>query len=549
MLSRRRRPRHQLHDRRELPTHSRQNGMDDDETTPLLGASANPHTFRSAWENGIHDDDEPIVSGQPGKPETRPRTECHTRKERVIQHERVHPLFAAARHNQAESPLCRLPDKVLARILQVSDVVTVQCLRQSSRIFLRLAPTARHKEEYTRSRGDRYPWPTFTQRWLPEHAKTFASLLTRDEYACEDCVAARHSADWQARVTATTKTYLHCSGCQADHPVCLFSVEERRKDLSKRVCIGHEGCMSLCKHVRVPWSLVLAVANGQIKPDRRFSMIQCTKGGHSQGCPHDGAPRLRDVRGGSGSWEPNAHGYHSPKRRFPVTMGERFVVMLEWQKHLPLPLGTNGRLQAEELERGIKELYEEEGRFICPPLRPGPAFGTELFDPCRCDCLEYAGGTGTAWERPPKNWRTWTTCRTDPSRGIDPSREDQDCATIDGFHKDILSDRFRCNRRVRKVSRWMAQMANISKCWGGEGCLIVDYVTTVMLPADGRRLSKMDRNWYAALDPDSYGLTNDIDGFGIYWCKAEGCRNYYRFICSRLQRLLEPSDYSRMCPP
>lgn len=39
---------------------------------------------------------------------------------------KLHPLMAAAYHNKTESPLCRLSDAVLVRLLQLCDNVTVE---------------------------------------------------------------------------------------------------------------------------------------------------------------------------------------------------------------------------------------------------------------------------------------------------------------------------------------------------------------------------------------------------------------------------------------
>lgn len=35
-------------------------------------------------------------------------------------------------------------------------------------------------------------------------------------------------------------------------------------------------------------------------------------------------------------------------------------------------------------------------------------------------------------------------------------------------------------------------------------------------------------SWYLSLDPDSYGLTRDAEGYGVYWCREPECCNYYR---------------------
>ena len=75
--------------------------------------------------------------------------------------------------------------------------------------------------------------------------------------------------------------------------------------------------------------------------------------------------------------------------------------------------------------------------------------------------------------------------------------------------------------------------------------MVVTFESSFALPLDGEHLKLMDKKWYDALDPNSYNLTDDAEGFGVYWCKTEGCNNYYRFSHSRLKRLLKPSDYTR----
>ncbi|KAK0726789.1 hypothetical protein B0T26DRAFT_691765 [Lasiosphaeria miniovina] len=48
------------------------------------------------------------------------------------------PLVAASYYNLTSSPLCRLPDELLLDIMGRVDWVGLQCLRRSSRVFMRL---------------------------------------------------------------------------------------------------------------------------------------------------------------------------------------------------------------------------------------------------------------------------------------------------------------------------------------------------------------------------------------------------------------------------
>jgi len=480
----------------------------------------------------------------------------------------MHPLIAAGFHNRTKSPLCRLPQAVLTRLLQLSDNVTVECLRRCSRLFLRLAPAARPAGDFSRKHGDRHPWPTSEQQWLPGESETFLDLMTRDEY-CAGCLAARRSPDWQSRVEALTKTYLHCSGCDADHPACLFSARQRVKERSKRVCIGHEGHVPLCKHVKVSWSMILKAAERRLPIRTQGGKwkdpveTRCWSMGHSWTCRYRWLPRLgfevvpqRCPKLYLAACCPSkptlsvAYMIYVPsEEELLPRYGEVMLqVTLAWSGHLSLTTRPDGRYEAEDMGRGIRDLYRQEGHIICPPLAPGPAIGSRLGDPCRCDCLEYSGKMTSGWEQPPVTWRLEETCRTSQTLGIschNPKRMDHD-----SVRREHGSSKRRCYNHWTKFSgleEYYAQSADIIRCNRGNGCMTVTYKTRFGLPLDGGRIRRMDRTWYQTLDPDSYKLTEDSDGFGVYWCKAQGCRGYYRFNRSRLKGLLEPSDYVHPC--
>ncbi|KAK0727732.1 hypothetical protein B0T26DRAFT_695552 [Lasiosphaeria miniovina] len=124
--------------------------------------------------------------------------------------------------------------------MQLSDKATVECLRRCSRTFPRLFSatcTSTSALEFSVCHMNRFPWPVSTTPLSAEESSRLPLLLARDSF-CDDCLMARQASNWQARVTALAKTYLHCSACNADHLACLFSSPDRRKKLSKRVCIG-----------------------------------------------------------------------------------------------------------------------------------------------------------------------------------------------------------------------------------------------------------------------------------------------------------------------
>ena len=63
----------------------------------------------------------------------------------------------------------------------------------------------------------------------------------------------------------------------------------------------------------------------------------------------------------------------------------------------------------------------------------------------------------------------------------------------------------------------------------------------------GAKASCINRTWFDILDPDSYKLTDDDDGLGVYWCEGNGCWNYKRNTHSRLQPLLQSRGDGRPC--
>lgn len=150
-------------------------------------------------------------------------------------------LATAAEHN-ARSLLLRLPEGVLNRIMAYLDPSSMFCLRRVSSIFLRLFSAAlfspMHDKEGFFERG---PWAA---QKVPDGGDWLAAakLLDHDMY-CGLChlgclrTEFRHMSD-----------YMHCSGCDRDHPMPLFSAKQRGTDRSRRVCIGFEGSVRLCQH-------------------------------------------------------------------------------------------------------------------------------------------------------------------------------------------------------------------------------------------------------------------------------------------------------------
>ncbi len=222
-------------------------------------------------------------------------------------------------------------------------------------------------------------------------------------------------------------------------------------------------------------------------------------------------------------------------------------MILRWSVHLSMTPTPDGQFTAAELARRIKELGKRGAQFICPQVKPGHVAGARLFDPNSCDCLLYEGRELTAWDRPPLSSPppSKPDCRQDPGLRLgrnDRSKEAPNKTCKVGFsHK-----RNGCFIDNADVKDSYGSRTEVRACPNGKSCLQMSYVSfhNLITDEDGM-LRRMCDRWYLALDPDSYRLTDDREGFGVYWCKAKGCRNYYRFNHSRLGPFLK--DHTRAC--
>jgi len=474
---------------------------------------------------------------------------------------KMHPLIAAARYNRTQCHLCRLPDSILLQIMRLSDPVSLECLRRCSRIFLRLFSTAcASSADFSRLWLWRFPWPISKLTLEPGQQRQFISLMERDWY-CQGCLSARRRPDWQERLRIMTKTYLHCSGCQIDHPAGLFSAEQRSKPPSSRTCIGHEGRLRLCEHETISWSEVLdkakVLSKKRVGVDQRRMKV-CSRSNHVlRGC--------EQRRGLVGTLlptpMPSTHDCCPPHptaiARYPRGENSKyFEILLVWSAHVSTLTTDEGCLRPEELSRAISMLREHGAQYICPQLEPGQVAGSKLFDPNRCDCLDYDGRKLTAWDRPSKNLQPLpgSACRHDSAQRFGRHQDGQ--ATNSIVHKEHRDATFKSFREKCCVDMtWLARKhrsanglkAEVISCPKRANCVEVVHSSCISfhLEDKGEKLPKMSRSWYLSLDPDSYRLTEDHEGFRLWWCMSEGCRNYYQYNRSRLLPLL--SDYRHAC--
>ena len=202
------------------------------------------------------------------------------------------PLVLRIHVNMALSFLYRLPDAILLKIMGRLDFVSIQILRRTCRVFLRLfnAPgfqPYRNPEMYLTNNLR----PQF-QPWVSPHIgrmhQEMKLLISRDlhEY-CKACQEARRGPSGDDRFQSLIAEHMHCSGCHADHPRGLFSTWQRLAPAKSRICIGHEGYVRLCSHSILPWSAVMAAGASATFPHIEAHRTNATREIVLRECRHD----------------------------------------------------------------------------------------------------------------------------------------------------------------------------------------------------------------------------------------------------------------------
>jgi len=170
--------------------------------------------------------------------------------------------------------------------------------------------------------------------------------------------------------------------------------------------------------------------------------------------------------------------------------------------------------------------------FIAPEYPPGRLVEMNCFDPNRCCCLHYPGleKAPTGWQLSALGGTEHEICRQDPSfrlRAIRPQKDDEDGYSqwqerCGGHRAWIVA--------ARRPRCWSSEMfIHINPCFGSNRCLLVSYNRTIHFIFDEIHPRRMRASWLQAIDPDSYGLTDDEESYGVLWCRQPGCRNYYRY--------------------
>ncbi|CAK7210063.1 hypothetical protein SCUCBS95973_000665 [Sporothrix curviconia] len=471
-------------------------------------------------------------------------------------------LAARGLYNASCSALCRLPEDVLARIMDHLDFIDMFFLRHTSRVFMRLFSTRNEfaaQRDADAARKNSNSLYTAPLPWLPPIFTTDARLrfnLRRRGYdagiKCAGCGG--HN------IYRFYDMFMHCTKCDVDHPMSLFSGNMIRSDsraiMLNRMCQAHEGHVRLCQHKTVDWATVVGSlpggrldnnfrndpnANQQSSAEgdtRPFSVdadlrVVCDHPSHAMH-PHHAEP---DANPGSGreprepreTRENDVHAVLPPYERFSTAgehhqdQGPSFVVhdtivdgvnhkVITWSYTAHLDLagaasgpGGNGAITAQAFRDRVHSLRigRSPVHYIAPPDYPGILPELRCVDPERCHCLVYPGFQRRATLAP-------AACREhEVVRPLSVRMTD-----IDHLRVRLAS----CDRAPRclrilytRTIRLQGFFINPAPEWLPAlvtGNRMNSYSIFVML-RDAFRNGSVPLGWYQALDPQSYRATDD----------------------------------------
>ncbi|KAK3935548.1 hypothetical protein QBC46DRAFT_297878 [Diplogelasinospora grovesii] len=436
-------------------------------------------------------------------------------------------LVADALNNMSRSHLCGLPDIVLLRIMKLLDPTDLQCLRRTSRVFLRLF-SSRVFRSYHDSSPVNLSWQPFFPWTIPRQGFEFWTpelrrLLQRDatNKLCADCQdgATRWEWHWNLSFKKLTTTHKHCSGCGVKHPLAYFS-RAQRSHVGAR-CIGQRGYVRLCEHRVLRWKTVAGIGKQLAKLDTRkpirIRLLECRDPSHLP-AHHDIVPEM---------------GYPSATIEGSSTTAIRLV--MEWSGHLLIPERSGDskgrRFTPGEITDLLKEFRQGVAEFIVPQSAPGSLPEMRCFDPNRCRCLHYVAFKDVPWSgwqlaRPAMN-SSHQSCRTDARCRLPPLSP-----PFGGTSVKQGADRKTGSHISRTILGHLSgTRIDINHCVGGGLCLDMTYRRFILLAARGEACHVVTPSWYESVDPASYRLVDGTKAYDGLSCRDDPeCASYYRYL-------------------
>lgn len=392
-------------------------------------------------------------------------------------------LCSAPRENFAKSPLLRLPEPFLVKIMtDYCDEDDVLRLRHTSRHFMRLFSVKQDFQPMWRKDAPEkleQVWKTPSRAYPEQGQPKF----------CSSCIEARDQSD---EGIIEDLRHLWCSLCRAYHSELHFSHLQREEDDSERICIGREGRVKLCRHVGVSWAQIRTMAK---------------MGGDGVSCKHDA------INGVTCSHE-NCGYPHDSTYTSTLDSDGRYEIEFSTYHHIPFVRGPMGEKPSWfSVLKSINDILADKETFMpanllagCNPMR--------VFDPNMCSCLDWHVQDSEIKGSEPRDGFKWLLNNRHSIRRQRAGDDEHDgaCPT----QVDMDTDRCFGARHGFTMRVGRRQVAIDFKMCGDDGNMLVLQQATRM-----KVTGPTDPAWEDLIDAGSILSVCDVEMLGKTWCYGE----------------------------
>ncbi|KAK3363892.1 hypothetical protein B0T25DRAFT_528670 [Lasiosphaeria hispida] len=436
--------------------------------------------------------------------------------------------------------LLDLPEELLLTIMKLLDPSSIQCLRRTNRIFLRLFSSSANFQElhhyvYLSKRSDSqaYPrpflWRRANQKFEREAYSEGVRDLLRSEESRKQCLTCQNTSLQNPQLaTNLTKNKGFCSACGVEHPAAFFRASERDNGrLMKDTCIGQTGHVRLCEHkvitrgeIEQRWSSALRLGNTDTDPGAKCIFLKrCSHASH--------APKVKHGVTGSEGMKMCTYPEATLWRR-----GFAVVLTLRWTGHI-CQLSHDTPMPAALMEERIRDMRRGAAEYIVPQATPGALPEMRCFDPNKCGCLDFGSRypPNSVWAGTPLISGK-ACCLIDPSRRLLPLTAPRaESALLKMSWGESGAAHFTLTRLSDALREFSGYSITARQCSPSAQCLQVFYCRRIACgPAWQPAWRTVDYAWIEALDPDSYSLREDQGTMGALWCVDPSCTNFYRYL-------------------
>lgn len=172
--------------------------------------------------------------------------------------------------NKTHSRLFALPDELLLIIMNFlqDDAHSLYLFRQASTRFFRLFEDREFSAWHQKSPGTLWRVEFAVDKMSPFERDWAAKHLRRDYDYCDECTKHHDGGHLENRLENLGRD-VFCTGCQTHHAGVFFSPLEMEEDetrtVSRLVCLGRTGHLTLCSHdssPRVTWANLERIMSG-----------------------------------------------------------------------------------------------------------------------------------------------------------------------------------------------------------------------------------------------------------------------------------------------